>query len=379
MYMQRIQARTHGCVHDVRLIPVSAIPDSSYVACPYLIGALVDAADTKSTSVAIGENGAQLTEVNGSIDNDNDSLVRALRTAMDMHPVEALVPVEMGLCNLVVAFYLSAVTGLPVVDGDPRGRSVPLCTQSTFALHGLDVSLTIVSTNAKGKGETFVLHGLNTGERLEEVLRALCSTSGNRLSGVDHMLLGAEVKKTLISGTVSQARRLGEAWQEEQCKSTNDSINATDVNNMNKAERGLSTAKKIAKAGNGKVLLSGVVTCSKYCDEEGFSKGHVTIAVQRAKNNKQTVKLEFMNETMCVKDITGGDADGAKVLVSIPEIIVLVESSSGEVLLHPEVKRGMELVVIVLPAPAPFLTPAGLDLLGPRYIGLDVPFRSALY
>lgn len=378
MYMHRIQARTHGCVHDVHLIPISKLADTSYVACPYLLGALIDVADPNSTSTASEKNADQLTEINNHIDNNNDSIVRGLRTAMKMHPVKALVPIEMGVSNLAVAFYLSAVTGLPVVDGDPTGRSVPLCTQSTFALHGVDVGVTIATTDVKGKDETFVLHGLQTDERAEEVLRALCSASGNSVSVVDHVLPVAKVKNTLIAGTVSQARRLGEAWQEEQRKVTNSGSNVADVNKMHKGKQGLSTAEKIAQAGNGKVLLRGVVTCSESRDEDGFSKGQVTIAVQAEKDEKRTVQVEFVNESMCVKDVTNSDGDEANVLVCIPEIIVLVEVSSGEVLLHPEVKCEAEVVVIVLPAPAPFLTPAGLGVLGPKYIGFRGPFKSAL-
>lgn len=372
MYLRRIQARTHGCVHDVHVIPVSIVPDDSYIACPYLLGALIDVGDT-DTIKDDGEN---------NNNNDGDSLVRALRAAMELHPVKALVPIEMGVSNLAVTFYLAAITGLPVLDGDPTGRSVPMCTQSTFALHGVDVGVTIAATDLKGKHETFVLHGLKTDERAEEVLRALCACSGNSVSVVDHVLPAAKVKHTLIPGTVSQALRLGEAWQEVQHKMGNGrTAEGEKVNDTHKGEQGTSTAEKIAEAGNGKVLLRGVVTCSESRDEDGFSKGKVTIAVREVlgENDKtETVQVEFVNESMCVKDVTTGHGDGVKVLVCVPEIIVLVEASSGEVLLHPEVKRGADVVVIVLPAPKPFLTVAGLEVLGPKFIGLSGPFKSAL-
>jgi DUF917 family protein len=72
-----------------------------------------------------------------------------------------------------------------------------------------------------------------------------------------------------------------------------------------------------------------------------------------------------------------GWLDGVPV-VTIPEIITLLDRETGAVVTNPNVRPMQRVAVLVLPAPGAFLTDTGLQTFGPRYAGIDAPFRSAL-
>ena len=67
-------------------------------------------------------------------------------------------------------------------------------------------------------------------------------------------------------------------------------------------------------------------------------------------------------------------------MVSVPTASPDTESStqirSGEAVGSETVRYGQRVTVIALPPPAVFLSPRGLDHVGPRAFGYDIDFRS---
>jgi DUF917 family protein len=59
-----------------------------------------------------------------------------------------------------------------------------------------------------------------------------------------------------------------------------------------------------------------------------------------------------------------------------PDLICVLDSVTGEAIGTETLRYGQRVTVIALRAPAVFLTPRGLDFVGPRAFGYDLDFRS---
>jgi len=64
------------------------------------------------------------------------------------------------------------------------------------------------------------------------------------------------------------------------------------------------------------------------------------------------------------------------VRVTVPDLICVLDSVSGEAIGTETVRYGQRVTVVGLPAPAILRTPKGLQHVGPRAFGYDLEFRS---
>ena len=62
--------------------------------------------------------------------------------------------------------------------------------------------------------------------------------------------------------------------------------------------------------------------------------------------------------------------------VTVPDLICVLDSVSGEAIGTETVRYGQRVTVVGLPAPAILRTPKGLQHVGPRAFGYDLEFRS---
>ena len=59
-----------------------------------------------------------------------------------------------------------------------------------------------------------------------------------------------------------------------------------------------------------------------------------------------------------------------------PDLICVLDTVSGNAFGTETIRYGMRATVVALPAPPVFLTPKGLEHVGPRAFGYDLDFRS---
>ena len=59
-----------------------------------------------------------------------------------------------------------------------------------------------------------------------------------------------------------------------------------------------------------------------------------------------------------------------------PDLICVLDTVSGNAAGTETIRYGMRVTVVALPAPPVFLTPKGLDHVGPRAFGYDLDFKS---
>ncbi len=317
-----------------RLVALERVPDDAFICTPYLLGAISDLPQGADALID-GETPPILAAY--------DRLIRHVG-----HPIYGAVPCELGGSNTAVPFYMAAMADSVVVDADPSGRAVPEITHSAYAIADLPVG-DIVTANARG--ETTVLEGIASDARAEDIVRALAQLSGNDIAAIDHTLPAKILRPGLLTGTLTQARKIGAMLREGRSHPQ-------------------ALPSQIAQAAGGRVLFEGVVTTSQTRIDQGFTVGRFEL-LGVANFEGQTFCVDLKNENMV------GRLNGVPV-VTIPEIISALDIETGEVITNPNVRPAQSVAIVVLPAPAVFLTKRGLETFGPEYAGIETTFQSAL-
>lgn len=311
------------------LIKMCDVPDDAVVASPGLMGSSTEDQPLPSDPpIALAF----------------DVLKRSLAT--EGRCISAIVPAELGATNVAVALFLSAVHGMPVVDADPTGRAVPEADKSLYAIRSVPIGLV---ASATPHGEAIVFHNLHSASREEALLRAVCAASNQDLSLVHHAIPMKDARIGLIEGTLSHAVAIGRDY-------------------LSAKESNIDVSEKLAKAHGGCVLLRGTVRGSGHERLQGLVAGYAEINIDDS--GGEVARVDFKNENMMVRM-------GSKACATVPEIITVLDSASGDLIFNPIWKVGMRVVIIVLPAPSGYLTPEGLAAFGPTYAGVDSPFQPA--
>ena len=160
---------------------------------------------------------------------------------------------------------------------------------------------------------------------------------------------GREVKDWGILHTVTQAIALGRAVLDA------------------RARKADPVAAVVEHAG-GKLLFGGKVVDVARRATEGFLRG--TARMEGLDGDRgHAFRVDFQNE------FTVGWLDEG-VLVTVPDIICVMDSSTGEAIGTEALRYGQRVRVVALPAPALQTTPKGLLHVGPRAFGYDLDFCS---
>jgi hypothetical protein len=184
---------------------------------------------------------------------------------------------------------------------------------------------------------------------MERTSRKVCVEMGSIASTCKAPRTGREVKDWGIHFTTSKAIGIGRRVREAQRRHEDP------------------VAEILGEAG-GKHLFRGKVVDVARRATEGFLRGR---AVVDGLDNDRGSRLEiaFQNEWVVAW------RDGSPIAMS-PDLICVLDTVSGNAFGTETVRYGMRATVVALPAPAVFLTPKGLQHVGPRAFGYDLDFKS---
>lgn len=262
--------------------------------------------------------------------------------------IGAVIPLELGPANTLVAVDAAARSGRTLIDGDYMGRALPKMSQALPALLGLDVwPLTICDP----WGNALVMLDCpspevaeRVGKMVSRVTRAVdmaapCAHAAfpNRAS----RLTGAMVPGTLSRG-LEMGRRMIKARAE-----------------------GKDTVAVAVEAGHGALLFQGTVSDRRWEDTaDGYMKGTTVIA---GKHDHSGVLAEiwFLNEHHVMW------RDGS-VAAASPDLIAVVDGDSAEPISNTLLQPGMEVAVIGFPGPSVYRSGKPLTATAPRSYGLDI-------
>jgi len=255
--------------------------------------------------------------------------------------VAAILCIEAGGLNSVIPFAAAAAAGLPIIDGDAMRRAFPELQMVTFTLGGISAT-PMAMFDDKGNGATFDTVSNKWTERLARALTI--EMGGSAMVGL-YATTAGKMRDYLIRGSLSMAKRIGELMQ----------------------EHGANAARVLAETYDGAVLFQGRVRDVDRRNEGGFTRGTVTIEGLGDFRRREVV-LSFQNEFI-------GAEEAGQMLATTPDLITLLDANTGQPITTEMVKYGLSVNVLGLPCAPIWRTPAALELVGPRYFGLDVDYR----
>ncbi|MGB3438262.1 MAG: DUF917 domain-containing protein [Actinophytocola sp.] len=270
-------------------------------------------------------------------------LLAALRALERARGAEAthLVPIEIGGMNSLVPLALAAETGLPVVDGDAMGRAFPEAQMVLPTLAGIPTSPMAV---ADDKGNTLVLDAVSS-QWAERIARAVCVTTGCSVYTADTVMTGAQLPGGLVAGTITLAEQLGAAVRTARADHANPVTAIRDLV-------------------GGVHLITGKVTDVHRTTTDGFALGTTTVA-----GTDSELRLSFQNEYLLAM------RDG-EVVATTPDLICVLETDTGEPITTEALRYGNRVTALAIPCDPRWTTPAGLELVGPRYFGYDCDYQG---
>jgi DUF917 family protein len=249
-------------------------------------------------------------------------LLEALKITEELFnkKVDHVVPFELGGVNTPVILSLAARVGISTVDGDGLGRAAPETQMSTFLGHG--ISLTPMPFVDKDGNVLIVKHATNP-IYPDEIMRLALELNGKIGANNHYPMSGKQLKESVIPNTITFSIKLGEA-----------------VSNAVSAKKDPIDA--IITISKGFKLFEGKVREMTGADVKAHYLAKATLEGVGEFANR-TMEIVFKNEAMLAR------VDKKPVAV-FPDLVCIVDPRTGKGLMTANLKAGMNMTVIGIPA-----------------------------
>lgn len=311
---------------EVDLITVDEVPDDALIVPIAMMGA----------PTILAEKGVGKSEF--------DRLVNMLERYFG-RKIYATMPAEAGGVNSLVPVAAAAQLGIPLVDADSMGRAFPELQMSTFTIGGASAS---PMAWADEKGNTGIMDTANN-KWTEDIGRAITLTCGGNITIALFPVFAKMLKEYGVHGIVTRAQQLGRA-----------------IRNVKNIEGDMTPREHFLKFSGAYPLFAGKITDVLRETRGAFNFGKVVLAgIDDDRGGEAFV--EFQNENLrCV-------ANG-KTLATTPDLICLVDIETFQPVPTDALKYGKRVLVVGLECFHLWRTQSGLDLVGPRYFGIDADY-----
>ena len=262
-------------------------------------------------------------------------------------PVYATMPMEAGGVNSMVPIAASARLGIPMVDADGMGRAFPELQMVTFTIGGASASPMAFIDE---KGNSGILDTV-TNKWTEDIARAATMTCGGTLT-IALFCMDAETCRSFgVKGIVTRSEELGRAIRHAKDRAS---------------EAGLTPEQYFLQFTGGHKLFKGKISDVLRETRGAFNFGKVVLEGIGEDKGSQAY-VEFQNENLsCV--VSG------EYLATTPDLICLVDTETFMPVPTDALKYGKRVLAVGLECFDMWRTPAGLELVGPRYFGLDTDY-----
>lgn len=262
-------------------------------------------------------------------------------------PVYATMPMEAGGVNSMVPIAAAARLGIPMVDADGMGRAFPELQMVTFTIGGASASPMAFIDE---KGNSGILDTV-TNKWTEDIARAATMTCGGTLT-IALFCMDAETCRSFgVKGIVTRSEELGRAIRHAKDRAS---------------EAGLTPEQYFLQFTGGHKLFKGKISDVLRETRGAFNFGKVVLEGIGEDKGSQAY-VEFQNENLsCV--VSG------EYLATTPDLICLVDTETFMPVPTDALKYGKRVLAVGLECFDMWRTPAGLELVGPRYFGLDTDY-----
>ena len=259
----------------------------------------------------------------------------------------AIYAVEAGGVNSTIPFILGATRRIPVVDCDLMGRAFPELQMATFAIGGASASPMAFIDE---KGNAGVLSTV-TNKWTEDIARAATTTCGGTLTIALYCMDAPTVKAYGVHGIVTRSQKLGHAIRTAK---------------EGAAAAGMTPEEYFLHFTGGFKLFKGKIADVLRETRGAFNFGRAVLeGIGEYRGSRAFV--DFQNENLqCVVD--------GEVRATVPDLICLVDPETFIPVPTDALKYGKRVLAVGLTCFDMWRTPRGLDLVGPRYFGIDVDY-----
>ncbi|PON23479.1 hypothetical protein TGAM01_v207713 [Trichoderma gamsii] len=278
--------------------------------------------------------------------------------------IDAVLPDEIGGGNGLSSFPTGVHFDIPIVDGDAMGRAYPTMYHVTFSVYGHSL-VPCVLTDARNNVN--VVMSTDSPERLETMLRTQAIELGLSCAACSAPLSGSVVKEYGIPNSLSLTWYLGRAIHQARRRKTSyiDAIFAECA---------------------GKVLFSGKIVDVKRYLGGGYTMGSVIIAPlnneerdaataskHQAASTGRHMTIPFQNEYLyaALTDAQGSE-ESQEIVCTVPDLISIL-GQDGEAIGSQDLRYGLHVSVIALPAHPLWKSEKGIKVGGPEGFGFKIP------
>lgn len=321
---------------ELYLADLDELPDDAYIATPYCCGAPA-ALDAEKDD-----------KYRGLPHLDYPASILAFRSLEEFlgQKFFAVSSTELGGANTAEALHTACQLGIPLMNGDPAGRSVPELQHSSYFVKNLPIHPMAVATEF---GDVVILKDVVDDFRAEEIARSIAVVSGAMVGVTDHPMKGKDYKASIIPNAISYSMKIGEILRESR----------------DAGYTGEQVAKAIAESMEGKFLFKGNVDKTPWEQTGGFNIGEIYLDGKDAYEN-ENYRIWFKNENII-------SYRNDKIDVTAPDLICMI-GADGKPITSPNFTEGMEMNIIALPAPEIWKTKEGLNVFGPKHFGFDIEY-----
>jgi len=266
-----------------------------------------------------------------SVEYDALAAVRTLKMLEEAvgFSAYATIPVELGGFNTLAAVDVAARCGLPVVDGDGAGRSVPEVHLKVYTLDEISMTpMVVADTHAQN---IIIIREASDFQTCERMTRLLATEWNHSAYTARRILTGSQVKTSPIQLSLTTSMQIGALLRTHE----------NPIDGLFKKTGGLK-------------LFDGIATFVERKTESGFT--FINIAITGLHQSEgSTLELRVKNEVLVAYK------DGTLVAMA-PDIITPLHFQTGQCITAERIKIGDRLIVLGVPAPPKWRTPQGLML-----------------
>lgn len=262
--------------------------------------------------------------------------------------IDAVASFEIGGGNSLIPLVAAVVKGIPVIDGDGMGRALPEAQMMSYAISGVRPTPALAYDYA---GNT-ALFNVPTTDVYERHIRSYAMAAGGMVTTAEHPMSGAELKRSIIPGTLSFSVRLGRVLRK----------------NRRQADTLLPHLQSLFSDsiyGDCRLIYSGKVIDKATRIIGGYDIGEATIEAFDASGDKLTVSIK--NEYLLAKL-------GSRVTASVPDLIIIVDYETGTPINAERLRYGQRVSVFAVGCPEFYRSEAALRVVAPRCFGFDMDY-----
>jgi DUF917 family protein len=262
--------------------------------------------------------------------------------------IDAVASFEIGGENSFIPLVAAAGKSIPVIDGDGMGRALPEAQMMSYAIAGVKPTPALAYDYA---GNTAIFDVATT-DVYERHIRSYSMAAGGMITAAEHPMSGAELKGSVIPGTLSFSIKLGHILRE----------------NRGQADKLLKPLQDVFAGsiyGECRLIFTGKVIDKSTRIIGGYDVGEAIIEAFDGAGEKLTVNIK--NEYLLA-------IRGRKLAASVPDLITIVDYETGTPINAERLRYGQRVSVFATGCPKFYRSEAALKVVAPRCFGFDIDY-----